>query len=188
MRTATYGTGQAPEMALFREMTGGLLSRDEEAPIEYQPRAPLVMPPTAEQLPPPVETAAASDPAWPHDPDQNPSGPREFGDDNPTDDINPDEYRRLRPLAGVLPNQQQQRPPSEARGRLSENYALVHSRRERQAFQQALAEAEGYGRTERRYLTDPPSAYREPAPTAPSSFDDVKEKKGFFLTRWLTGG
>ena len=31
MQTSTYGTGEAPEMALFREMTGGLLGKDEKS-------------------------------------------------------------------------------------------------------------------------------------------------------------
>ena len=48
MQTATYGTGKSPEVAMFTEMTGGLLGRNQEKkPIDYQPRAPLVMPPRA---------------------------------------------------------------------------------------------------------------------------------------------
>ena len=44
--TSTYGTGEAPEMALFREMIGRLLDKNKKKPpIDYQPRAPLVMPP-----------------------------------------------------------------------------------------------------------------------------------------------
>jgi hypothetical protein len=190
MKTATYGTGQAPEMALFREVTGGLLSRDGKEQIAYQPRAPLVMPPSAGQLPPPVESASAANPEWPQDPDRMASAGSDFGDENPADDIGPDEYRRLRPLAGVFPERRREDEvvAGEARGYQSENYALVNSRDKRRAFQQALAEAEGYGRTERRFLTDPPSTYREPAPTAPTTFEGVEENKGFFLTRWLTGG
>ena len=38
-------------MALFREMTGGLVGKGEKKTIQYQPRAPLVMPPAAGQLP-----------------------------------------------------------------------------------------------------------------------------------------
>ena len=31
--TSTYGTGEVPEMALFREMTGGLMSKEKKEPI-----------------------------------------------------------------------------------------------------------------------------------------------------------
>jgi hypothetical protein len=47
--SSTYGTGKSPGMAMFGEMTGGLLNKGEKKePIEYQPRAPLVMPPTTD--------------------------------------------------------------------------------------------------------------------------------------------
>ena len=72
MATSTYGTGEMPEVAMFREVTGGLLNKkNPKAPIEYQPRAPLVMPAAteAETLPPPAEAAAAATPDWPVDRD-----------------------------------------------------------------------------------------------------------------------
>ena len=70
--TSTYGTGEAPEMALFREMTGGLLDSEQEEPIEYQPRAPLVMPPRPRgALPPPGRDRRPRPIAdWPMDPDE----------------------------------------------------------------------------------------------------------------------
>jgi hypothetical protein len=62
---STYGTGEVPEFAILREVTGGL-GAPKKKPIEYQPRAPLVMPPSAAQLPAPVEPAAeAADVQWP---------------------------------------------------------------------------------------------------------------------------
>ena len=106
---STYGTGEVPEVALFREMSGGLLNRnDKKEPIEYQPRAPLVMPPAAEatataQLPAPMETASAASPDWPMTPEER-VGPA-AGDDNLTAHNIQAEYRRLRPLANVFPDQ-----------------------------------------------------------------------------------
>ena len=51
-------------------MDGLGLKRDGEATINYQERAPLVLPPSRE-LPPPeqVDAATANNPAWPKDPD-----------------------------------------------------------------------------------------------------------------------
>src|SRR5688572_31969684 len=89
--TATYGTGEAPGMAIFREVTGGFVGGDKNPPIQYQPRAPLVMPPPAEAaaLPPPVESAVVADANWPLDPDQTPKASK-YGD--PMDDDASDDY------------------------------------------------------------------------------------------------
>jgi hypothetical protein len=176
-------------MALFREMTGGFLYKSEKDPIEYQPRAPLVQPPAAgAQLPPPVDAAAAATPDWPVDPDQRlASTDARANDDNPYNDVNQAEYRRLRPLAGVFPDRPRQ-PAFDESGKQEYYDNIVHGRRQRQEFQQALADAKGFGRKERRFLTDPPLAYREPEATAPTTLeDDSKESKGNFFTRWWRG-
>ena len=181
--TATYGTGEAPEMALFREVTGGLLATEREEPIEYQPRAPLVLPPTqtAQALPPPTDPAAVN-PEWPE------SRTEQLAE---TDELNADprypgsqaEYRRTRALAGAFPVSPDLDDPS------GSPYDIVHSRQQREEFQRALAESKGYGRTERQFLTDPPTAYREPAPTAPSEFEDIDtEGGGGGWLKWLLGG
>ena len=73
MQGTTYGTGENPEMAIFREMTGGLGAQKKEQ-IDYQPRAPLVMPPSTEALPPPAETASVGNADWPADPDKTTEG------------------------------------------------------------------------------------------------------------------
>jgi hypothetical protein len=188
--TSTYGTGQAPEMALFTEMTGGLLDREKKEPIEYQPRAPLVMPPAAGALPPPVQTAEAVAANWPQDPDALARELDARDDEDALYGGSQAEYRRLKPLAAALPNRQP-RPTSEVGGsddRYDQAYDIVHSGAQQDEFKQAVADAEGFTRTERRFLTDPPQEYRQPASTAPTEFEEVEKKKGFFLTRWLTGG
>lgn len=190
---ATYGTGRAPEMALFTEVTGGLLGGDKKKPIEYQPRAPLVMPPSTESLPPPAETASTeTNPQWPVDPDATTGtsgGPTPY-DENPEHEISQAEYRRLKPLTGAFRQGRGGQTQAAVQDDMhDEARDVVHSRKQREEFAKALAETEGYGSTgQRRYLTDPPTAYREPAPTAPTEFKDVKKKRSFFLTRWLTGG
>jgi hypothetical protein len=185
--TATYGTGQAPELALFREVTGGILSSGKKEPIEYQPRAPLVMPPTAtaEQLPPPAETAAAAAADWPLDPDERAAAVPERSEEEMRYGGGQAEYRRLKPLVGVLPEPPQQGSMDDRQPA----YDIVHSREQRATFQKALAEAEGYGSNERRYLTDPPTEYRQPASTAPAEFENIDTSGGgggWF--RWLLGG
>jgi hypothetical protein len=183
--TATYGTGEAPEMALFREVTGGILTGGKKEPIEYQPRAPLVMPPTAEQLPPPAETASSASLDWPLDPDARVASVTDLTEEELRYGGGQAEYRRLKPLVGVLP----ETPRDDVMDSRQPAYDVVHSRKQRATFQKALAEARGYGGGERRYLTDPPEEYRQPASTAPAEFEDINTSGGGSgLFRWLTGG
>ena len=176
----TYGTGQAPEMALFREMTGGFMGKGQKEPIQYQPRAPLVAPPTAGQLPAPVEVAEAASANWPVDPDQSVER-RTYGNEA---DYDPQaEYQRLRPLAEMMPEVSSSRPDPD---RIQPAYDIVNSKQQREEFQKALAESKGYGRTERKYLTDPPTAYRAPAETAP--MEEVKGSGSGGFLKWIFGG
>ncbi len=183
--TSTYGTGEAPEVALFREMTGGLLSREKKDPIDYEPRAPLVMPPNAKQLPPPVETAAAADPNWPIDPSERVVASATDAE-NPQDVVNQAEYRRLRPLADAMP--ETPRSTTAAQDDLSieraERYKFIHqAKQQNEQFSKALADANGLSHDERRYLTDPPLAYRQPSDTAPTGEVETGVKKRGFWRR-----
>jgi hypothetical protein len=190
MSTSTYGTGETPELAIFREMTGGIPlvgAKQNKEPIEYQPRAPLVRPPSATALAPPVETAAVTNPQWPKEPDKAAAGESSpgFDGDQERDQITPAEYNRLKPLGAIdRPRQRKQQPSSDFESRPT---VLVNGKEQRKAFQAAINDAEGVGRTERRYLTEPPDGYRQPAATAPGEFDTIKKKRGG-LTRWLLGG
>ncbi len=186
--TSTYGTGEAPEMALFREMTGGLLSRDKKDPIDYEPRAPLVMPADTKDLPQPIETASAADPNWPIDPSE-----RAVVSADELDARNgQDQYRRLRPLSGVLPATEEPAATAAQDDRSlerAEYYRLVNrNTRQRQDFAKALADSKGYTRRERRYLTDPPLAYREPADSVPTDSLKTGVKKRGFFARLFGGG
>ena len=194
--SSTYGTGKSPGMAMFGEMTGGLLNKGEKKePIEYQPRAPLVMPPTTATatatpegapLPPPVDVASAASADWPMDPNERIAP---GGNGTVTAYNLQSEYRRLRPLAGVFPDQQRPTYELDESGKQEYYGTIVHGNRQRDEFRRALAESKGFGRTERRFLTDPPTAYREPEPTAPTGEEALvpKKKKGNFLTRWWSG-
>jgi len=149
--------------------------------IEYQPRAPLVMPASAEQLPPPASSAEAASPDWPVDRDQLAAAADARADDgDPKNDINPAEYRRLKPLVGAFPEQRRDEASYHV-GRDSgkEDYykTVVHGRDQRQAFAKAVAGSKGFGApTERRFLTDPPTTYREPVAGADGTVPVVEAK------------
>ena len=187
---STYGTGEAPEMAVFREVSGGILDKNKKKPsIDYQARAPLVMPPTAESLPPPVESAEAASPDWPIDRNQLTAEADARADDgDPRNDINQAEYRRLKPLAGLRSQRSvpEQIFVADDDGKSDYYNTVVHGRAQREQFAKALADSKGYGHTdERRYLTDPPIAYREPVAGDDGAVTVVEPKKGNVLTRWF---
>jgi hypothetical protein len=181
MSSTTYGTGQAPELAVFSEMTGGLAggNRNKE-PINYQPRAPLVMPPAA-QLNEPIETASAEGGPWPSSENADPAAVDD--DDIARNDITPEYARRLRPLAGLLPASTNDVDDFDR----DHKYDLINSQNKRKQFKADLAEAKGLNTTKRRYLTDPPEGSREPAQTAPTEFEEIDKKgkkKNFFARLW----
>ena len=183
MSTATYGTGQSPEVAIFRELTGNIGAK-KQAKIEYQPRAPLVMP-ASSQLPQPMETASVANPQWPDDPDKRVRGEKDNNFENPREEVNSAYAARLKPLAAL-------RDPTRkaaTRENLNPAYDIIgKGGKQAKEFNAALQEAEGYDASRRKYLTEPPLEARAPAETAPQQFDDIKKKRGFFLTRWFTGG
>jgi hypothetical protein len=58
------------DQKIMRSIMDGLgFKRDGEAGISYQERAPLVIPPSRDLMPPEQRDAAAANPAWPKDPD-----------------------------------------------------------------------------------------------------------------------
>lgn len=167
----TYGTGQAPEVAMFREMSGGLFGGEKKKPIEYQPRAPLVVPPDSDQLPPPAEGAVATAQNWPADPSERVVARAGADREDERSGASQAEYRRLKPLVGVLPE-----TPDD--GWSASPYEIVRHKKQSQEFRKKLAEANGYGQGERRMLVDPPQTYRTPAATAPAKFEDINADDG----------
>ena len=189
--STTYGTGQAPELAVFSEMTGGLTGGNKnKEPINYQPRAPLVMPPDG-QLQQPVESASAEGGPWPATPNADAIDDRAAvrDDDIARNDITPDYARRLRPLAGLIPpsSDDQAGSGNDSQDRINRKYDTIKDRGQGKQFKADLAEAKGLNTTKRRYLTDPPEGYRAPAETAPTEFDEIEkkgEKKNFLTRLW----
>ncbi len=188
--STTYGTGQAPELAVFSEMTGGLAggNRNKE-PINYQPRAPLVMPPNG-QLRQPIDTASVQGGPWPTA-TADPTADANTGPDDEVarDDITPEYERRLRPLIGLLPTPSDDGSTgNDSQDRVNNKYQTIVNPDERRQFSADLADAKGLTTAKRRYLTDPPDGYRTPAETAPTEFDEIdktgKKKKNFFARLW----
>jgi hypothetical protein len=187
--STTYGTGQAPELAVFSEVTGGLAGGNKnKEPINYQPRAPLVMPPDG-QLQQPIETASIEGGPWPSTSDAAGDLAAVDDDDIARNDITPEYARRLRPIAGLLPadSGESGSSGSDRQDRIDRKYETMRNQGQRKQFSADLAEAKGFSTTERRFLTDPPEGSRTPAETAPTEFEEIDkkdEKKNFLARLW----
>lgn len=194
MSSTTYGTGQAPGLAVFSEMTGGLVGGDKDKePINYQPRAPLVLPPDG-QLRPPIETVSAEGGPWPSASNADAIGDRGTDPDDEVarDDITPEYVRWLRPIAGLLPAGPDDRAGSgnDRADKINRKYETLKNPDQLKQFRADLAEAKGLISTRRRWLTDPPVGYRTPAESAPTEFEEIDKndkngkKKNFFARLW----
>jgi hypothetical protein len=185
-------TGSAPARAaddevsvdqkVMRSIMEGLgLKRDGEATINYQERAPLVIPPSRD-LPPPERTDAvtANNPAWPKDPDverrkleaameknRNVSDERER-EQNPLrpDQLTPGGRAKKRQAARTDDGYQppasgfgNQLLPSELGSKGSVFDSMFGSKKEETA--------KFTGEPPRASLTDPPVGYQTPSPDQP---------------------
>ena len=157
----TYGTGKTANQQLVEDLTGVLSLGPKSRPnIDYKPRPQLVKPETTAVLPPPQDdVTTASSTAWPESPEQR--------------------LARIRANATANQNNSGFRPevqadnigrspaPVQLEGPGSDPFARpLDPAAQRAAFKKALAENNG-AIPQRRYLSDPPMVYREPAATAP---------------------
>jgi len=185
----TYGTGEAPEMAILTEAVGIGGFGEKKEPIEYKPRSPLVMPPENAGLRAPEEEAEVRTAQWPGGGQPNLEGNRRRSPqdrnnrDIARDDLTPEYVASLEPL-GALSRGRTTRGVDDRNEVINSKYVTQRDRAAGREVKKALNAANGVGVGERRYLTDPPEKYREPAPNAPVDPEGITtEKKGNFFTR-----
>lgn len=164
----TYGTGKPAGQQLLEDVTSmASIQPKRGEPIAYTPRPELVEPPTTEILPQPQDDiATASNPQWPESPEQRRARIRAEGEaniDNPRFRPSVSEPKATR---GVDPDTLRARSM-----RSDTNAAINDPVMQREAFNKRLAASQQGSPTERRFLSEPPVEYRQPAATAPT--DDV---------------
>ena len=164
----------AEEIASF-DIAGGTLSAigvtspNREAPQDPQPRGPLVVPGSTD-LPQPREAVATNDPAWPKNAEE---ATEEFEAERKRigseytarmdrDDVvlSPDELAGVRgptPNSGRAADELQL---SRTEG-VSATLSAAERRRQSDAALELAAQQAGQDKSERRYLIDPPSEYRQ---------------------------
>ena len=179
MSSPTYGTDKTAGEQLVNDVSGILsLTPPKRERIAYQPRPELVKPAPGEavQLPEPQQSVAESNPAWPESPEQKRARLRAEADANRNKpgwkpEIDPDMAR-----ADAAPRKT---TPLGASPRYRDSGAKVlHDtsptpNQQREMFKQQLAANRQGSPTERKFLSEPPVEYRQPAATAPT--DDLGE-------------
>jgi hypothetical protein len=138
-----------------------------EDKIQYPERGPLVVPPSL-KLPEPKASAAATNPAWPKDPDVERKRKAKEAALVPTDTstkskpLTVEEIRAGRKAgAGLVTEYQQERDPSKP-------LSVQEMQRLNEEAARAAAEAKQIQTTTGRvYLTDPPTVYRKKAVLTP---------------------
>jgi hypothetical protein len=186
-------TASSAHAQTLRELMEDIgVQKKEKVKIDYSERAPLVLPPSLDALPPPEDgkALAAANPNWPNDPD----------------------------VAAALEEEEKQKIPSHLRAKYKENaaaeiYGILDKEREegkaaaapreyqtifdrdrvmtpaelKQVRDKRAAEAANapepiYIEPERKRLTDPPPGYRQPSAAQPFGPDakDQKRKNSIF--------
>jgi len=172
---------QAQEGGFFRGVASAIgLAEPDRPAIDYRERAPLVVPPSLQSLPPPVEQdAAAANPAWPQDPDVAAARARAIEARTPAPEragafegigqrMTPDELRRGRVAGAGLGGSARPEwaPADRGLGGANANPAWIPPQTLRRQDEAMRSQAEET-RLQRQFLTDPPQAYLSPDPSAP---------------------
>ncbi|TWG97452.1 hypothetical protein L598_002000000160 [Mesorhizobium sp. J18] len=162
MGAPTYGTGTPADQQLLEDLSGALtFSSEKKEPIDYSPRPGLVMPASTTVLPPPQEdVATVGNPAWPESNEQRLARIRAeatANQDNPSysSGVDPDIMKAA---------SRSKAPP---RRRWNEIAPMNDTARTREEFNERLAERQQGNPNQRKYLSEPPLVYRQPASTAP---------------------
>jgi hypothetical protein len=167
----TYGTGVSQEEQTINDLYNMLSLRTPKKAIDYSARPDLIVPEDKADLPEPVDTAATTaNPQWPETPEERIARVREqAGEIDPrTGDYSLQEQLRPKEGIGIEGVHGQNKRIA---GVTDRDGIPVLYRGESEARQDVIRAKSDLnlssGQT-RKYLTEPPVAYRQPADTAAS--------------------
>lgn len=153
----TYGTDKTQTEQLVDDLGNAIsLPTNKAASIQYAPRPGIVQPPKGDlTLPPPQPSVASSEnPNWPESPEET----------------------RKRLVAEVDESNVGKSIKTGESPRMIDGGRPVNSDQQVQEFRQALSVQQGKY-TGRRFLSDPPTGYRQPSATAPVGELGTPEKQ-----------
>jgi hypothetical protein len=181
----TYGTGVSQGKQTVEDVYNMFTLKRNQQNIDYTPRADLIVPENSDDLPEPLDSAAAtSNPAWPESPEHRIARIRSQAGEI---DERSGEYsieEQLRPKEGIAIEQRTKKfvvgqTDRDGNPLMFNGEESKQNRREVLERKAELAPTTG---VERRFLTDPPVAYRVPAESAPSgpeaySDEEIADRK-----------
>ena len=187
MSSPTYGTDKSANEQLLTDVTDMVsLAPKRRGKIDYKPRPDLVRPATTRELalPPPQENIAAGNPDWPEAPEQQRARlHNEITEkENSGDMMSRSGESRVAAAEVDLPiiadedmadgaNSYTRAKPGAARSGDSGVRPESERVEQREEVKKRLTEARQGSATSRKYLSEPPLAYREAAASAPQ--DDI---------------
>ncbi len=186
----TYGTGKSASTQLLDDMSSiASFGPKRNTGLEYKPRPELVKPVAGQKqsLPQPQESVArAGDPSWPESPEERRKRLRaeiEANRDNPNfvSPIAPDGPSGVAPRRQILPSGSSRREEYASRDSVVDPAVAA-------AAKQAAVDRAGGSATQRKYLSEPPVAYRQPAATATAGELGEDEAKKERRRKAETGG
>lgn len=207
MGAPTYGTDKTATEQLASDVTGILsIAPKRRDPIDYKPRPELVKPApgtaSAAALPPPQESVAvSSNPAWPESPEARRARLRAEATANQNNAAYDSPI-----VSDIAMNATSASKISTAGSARAVDSGMNDSinrpefRNQREAYKKRLAETKQGSDTQRKYLSEPPLTYRQPAESAPANDigeDEFKKerraraaarKKGSWSLRQLIPG
>jgi hypothetical protein len=179
MGSPTYGTDKTATEQLASDVTGILsIAPKRRDPIDYKPRPDLVKPApgAAAALPAPQDSVTvASNPSWPESPEQRRARIRAeatANQNNPNYD-SPVVSDVAVASAASSSSSSFGLPAKGDDSGSNQSIRRPEFKNTREAYKKRLAETKQGSETSRKYLSEPPLTYRQPAATAP--VDDIGE-------------
>jgi len=160
----TYGTDKSSTVQLMDDL-GNIASigqKNKSAGIEYKPRPAIVQPSDTANLPAPQQNVVENNPAWVESPEETRARLIAEADANPNGTGFRSPLARQGTSSGAGVNtvgRAADGPPTER--------DTLQSNKQREAYKEARKIQQGAYSDRRRYLSDPPLTYRQPAATAP---------------------
>jgi hypothetical protein len=177
----TYGTGVSQETQTLKDVYNMFTLKSERKNIDYSPRPDLIVPQNKQALVEPIENeATTSNTEWPETPEQRIARIRaQAGEVDPrTGEVSVAE--RLRKKEGIGIETQDLREKYIPGKTDQEGNPLPGTERSAAVREEVLKRKADLGvapADTRRFLTDPPVAYREPAATAPVGIEAYSEEE-----------
>jgi hypothetical protein len=181
MSGMTYGTGTTPGRQTVEDIVGiADFSGKKQPVIDYAPRPPVVVPPSTATLPPPEDKSRAVAANWPNDPDAAAAKRKAAFDASP---VAYDSATIAADPKFRLPQQDNGRPhlpPTEQESAAAAITTPAQAAAAKKLFADARpsgGSVDANGNPVRKYLIEPPPAYRAPDPTAPTEIVDKPKAK-----------